>query len=435
VAVSVLVDLTSYHAGDPPGELSSGIPDTWEIVAPRSHRCPDRAQVRLKSIARWPARGDLLDRTLAAAQADGRYLAFVPRLDAEEIAWIADAFAALDSRPDTAVIRRDDADNPALDPATAFVIRRDVWIALRGYVSGPSMASPRCGDLDVFQRVRGLGYRDEVTPGGQPDRTHIPPGRHVENGEIVVFTAITNGYDHLLPLEPRCVRPARQVAFLDESSRAVAHAAANWEIREIDWHDEDPNRVAKLPKIRPAPFFPEAEYSLWVDGNVVLTYPFDIHRLVELYLQDADVCVFPHHARSCVYQEAEACKVRRLDSPDVIDRQMARYREEGFPERFGMQELVVILRRHSDAVDDFGRQWWDEIVRGSRRDQLSFQYVRWKTGLPVAEFPLPIQRRNGLFAKVPHRERRPFRFPTTQDARARIRRMEGFYFGSKRTPR
>jgi hypothetical protein len=142
------------------------------------------------------------------------------------------------------------------------------------------------------------------------------------------------------------------------------------------------------------------------------------------------MCVFRHHARSCIYEEAEACKVRRLDSPELIDGQMARYREEGFPARFGLQELAVILRRHSEAVEDFDRRWWEEISRGSRRDQLSFQYVRWKTGLPIAEFPLEIQAPNGLFVKAAHVRRRPFRPLGARNPRAGLRRLEGLYLGS-----
>jgi hypothetical protein len=422
VLVSVVVDFASEHVAER-AALSNHIPDTWEIIAHRTLRIPAHVGIRVKSIVRWPADGALRDRAIAAAQADGRYLAFVPQLDLDALAWVADASAELERRPDIAVIRRDDGEGVLLDPPATFVIRRDVWVSLKGYGAGASIVSPRCGDLDLLRRVRQLGYRTEFAPFERSDRAGIPPRPPRESGEIVVYTAITNGYDRLLPIEQRCVSPARQVAFLDESSRAITDETGSWEIREIERHDVSRNLLAKLPKIRPELVFPEAGYSLWVDGNVVLTYPFDIHRLVELYLDDADVCVFRHHARSCTYQEAEACMVRRLDTPQVIENQMARYRAEGFPVQFGLQELPVILRRHSRAVADFDRQWWEEIVRGSRRDQLSFQYVRWKTGLPVAEFPLQIQDSNGLFEKVRHRRRRSHRRPVTR-LRAEARRVE-----------
>lgn len=71
---------------------------------------------------------------------------------------------------------------------------------------------------------------------------------------------------------------------------------------------------------------------------------------------------------------------------------------------------------------------------GSRRDQLSFDYVRWKTGVPVAEFPLPIQDNNGLFEKVAHARRRPPRQSRRPDVLAWIARMEGIRVGTRAPP-
>jgi hypothetical protein len=257
VKVSVLVDLTPEPGADPVCAPPDGFPDTWEIVASRSLRISDRARVRTKSIVRWPARGTLRDRMLASALADGCYLAFVPRLDTDRLAWIAEATAALERRPNVGLIRREETEDGRLDPAATLVVRRDVWIALQGYNRGPSVGSPRCGDLDLLQRVRQLGFRDDLVPGEQVERIETRRRRPRAQGGIVVFTAITNGYDRLLPLERRRVEPARRVAFLDESSRALARDPEHdWEIRDIDWHDEDPNRLAKRPKIQPELFFP-----------------------------------------------------------------------------------------------------------------------------------------------------------------------------------
>ncbi len=85
-------------------------------------------------------------------------------------------------------------------------------------------------------------------------------------------------------------------------------------------------------------------------------------------------------------------------------------------------------------MKDFDRQWWQEICLGSRRDQLSLNYVLWKTGLPIAEFPLPIQDNNGLVAKVAHAARRPFRQSGRPDCRSVLARMEAFHFGAPQRP-
>ena len=51
----------------------------------------------------------------------------------------------------------------------------------------------------------------------------------------------------------------------------------------------------------------------------------------------------------------------------------------------------------------------------------------WKTGLPVAEFPLAIQDRNGLFCKAERRRRWPPGLFAAATFRAALRRMDGFH--------
>ena len=137
---------------------------------------------------------------------------------------------------------------------------------------------------------------------------------------------------------------------------------------------------------------------------------------------------------SSTAEEAEVCRSRRLDAARVIDRQTTRYRREGFPAGYGLNEAPVVLRRHTEAVKDFDRQWWQEICQGSCRNQLSLNYVRWKSGLPIAEFLLPIQDNNGLVAKVAHAARRPFRQSGRPDCRSVLARMEAFHFGAPQRP-
>jgi hypothetical protein len=428
--VSVLVDFGAKIEDGLVSEFAGGIPDGWEIIAFGPPPRVDLAGLRFKLISRWPRRALLRDRMLASAYAKGDYVAFVPRLTGDEVAWIGKAVTALATRPQTAVVLRASDPDADVDVGATFLVRRVVWLALKGYHPGPPMTSPRCGDLDLLQRARHLGYGIEPALEAEMPRSYRSRPFVRASDKVVVYTAITNGYDRLLPLKAQCVSPARQIAFLDEATRTAATSTGSWEICDIDRHARDPNRQAKLYKVLPDLFFPDAEYSLWVDGNVSLIYPFDIHRLISLFLAEADMCVAPHHTRACLYQEAAVCKVRRLDSAQVIDRQMERYRKEGFPAWHGLNQAAVILRRHSEAVKNFNQQWWQEICKGSRRDQLSFNYVLWKVGLPIAEFPLSIQDNNGLFVKFAHARRRPLRQSGRPHLRAMMLRMEAFHFGS-----
>jgi len=429
--VSVLLDDAPLDGADPAGMFSLEIPDTWELIGYRLDPYQRRAGMRCRSLRRWPRRSLLRDRMLAAARAEGNYLAFVTSCDADLISWITQAAATLEEQPRLAMIWRNRDAGGDIDHPATFMIRRTVWRALGGFHPGHLLASTPCGEFDLLQRVRLLGYTTEAASAMVPPCNLNPLTLFRDGGKVVVYTAITNRYDRLQDLDQECVRPARQIAFVDDATRsdtATATALArNWEVHAIDGQEHDPNRAAKLHKIRPELFFPDTEYSLWIDGNVSLIYPFDMNRLIELFLADTDLCIGRHYARACIYQEAEACKQRRLDSSERIDQQVARYRREGFPEWYGLNQAVVILRRHSARVRAFDELWWQEICQGSRRDQLSFNYVQWKTGLPIGEFPLPIQDNNGLFTKSPHEQSRPLRYPVAQTLRTMLKRMEAFH--------
>lgn len=199
---------------------------------------------------------------------------------------------------------------------------------------------------------------------------------------VVVYTAITGRYDSLKEQPASARADADFVAFLDEPRRS-----RTWQWRAIHAASDDPARNAKIHKVLPHKYFPEVRYSLWLDGSVRILSPHSIRPLIQLYLADYDLVVFPHRNRTCVYQEASVCLHRRLDDPEVIWAQVCRYQREDYPPNAGLAECAVILRRHTPAVNAFNEAWWNEITRGSRRDQLSFPYVARKVGLRYGTFP------------------------------------------------
>ena len=116
--------------------------------------------------------------------------------------------------------------------------------------------------------------------------------------------------------------------------------------------------------------------SIWVDGNIELLIP--EQQLIDEWLGDADIALWKHHARDCVYVEAPAAAGLFPHKPEMkkeITEQIEHYKEKGFPEHAGMPECNVIIRRNTPRVNQFNEAWWAEICRWSQRDQLSFPYV------------------------------------------------------------
>jgi len=195
--------------------------------------------------------------------------------------------------------------------------------------------------------------------------------------KIVVYTAITNGFDELK--EQQNTQGADFVAFLD-----FAPEQTIWQARKAHVGFSDPVRDAKIHKILPQRYLPEYDYWLWMDGTLTLRVP--AKELVEKYLGGADIALFAHSCRRSVGEEL-ACIGYRKDDPQIMTRQVEGYQKEGFPDNLGLWECTMILRRNTKAVREFNKLWWEEIKKGSRRDQLSFPYVCWKTGIKINTIP------------------------------------------------
>lgn len=118
-----------------------------------------------------------------------------------------------------------------------------------------------------------------------------------------------------------------------------------------------------------------------MDANVSLRVP--ARHLVDEYLQTTDLAIFLHSTRACTYEEAERCIELGLDSRAIIESQMKRYRDSGFPSQLGLGEATVVIRRHTKRIRDFNNAWWSELCRHSVRDQLSFMHAAWETGTEI----------------------------------------------------
>lgn len=216
---------------------------------------------------------------------------------------------------------------------------------------------------------------------------------------VVCYTAVLGNRD-------RC-RPAEYplVYFTDDSALLAAPetASAGIEIRPARVGEATRARSARWHSANAHLAVPEADISIYHDGTHRLLVPPE--ELAAL-LGDADLAAPTHGYRNCVYEEAAKVLELRLDTPEVVDAQMARARAEGHPPHGGLWELTVLIRRHTPAVAAFNELWWAEIRRGSWRDQLSFPVVARRLGLTV--MPLcsggyadPHDPR-ALFDSVPH---------------------------------
>ena len=209
--------------------------------------------------------------------------------------------------------------------------------------------------------------------------------------KIVIYTAIFGGCDDLI--EPKFIPDNCDfVCFTDSDFKSDI-----WDVRKVTPVYEQPVRNSRYYKTKPHIYLSEYEISIWMDGTFVLEK--DINDLIHKYLSDANMACFNHintdiDKLKSVYQQAEYIfhlgKINSQrdpskgisaykDDPKLIEKQIEKYKKEGFPDDKGLVISGVLFRRHNekDCIETM-ESWWKEIKYHSRRDQLSFNYVAWK---------------------------------------------------------
>jgi len=198
----------------------------------------------------------------------------------------------------------------------------------------------------------------------------------------VIYTAIFGGYDKLP--DPTFIPDGWDfICFTDSDIESDI-----WNVIKVPAIYKDPTRNARKCKILPHRWFPNYEYSLWVDGNIIVRG--DVNNLISDYLRDANLAVHDHNQnrldpRDCVYKEAEVIfyfgkkNGNYKDDPNVIHKQIQKYANEGYPKHNSLAVTMQLLRRHNeqDCIAAM-ESWWNELKYNSKRDQLSFNYIMWK---------------------------------------------------------
>lgn len=210
-----------------------------------------------------------------------------------------------------------------------------------------------------------------------------------KKNKIVVYTAIFGGVAPLLnPVFD--VKNCDFICFTDDPSNKNKYYKTV--VREPEF--EDPNRSAKRYKVLGDELIDQYDYSIWIDGRHQVVFK-DAKDVIQNILinNGEDVTLMNHpDGRDCIYQEYEVLKSlnheEKFGKQEIMDAQIKKYREEGFPEHFGLITGGFIVRNiKSEKTHRIMNAWWKEIQDHSRRDQLSFNYVLWKLKEKIVTIP------------------------------------------------
>jgi len=193
----------------------------------------------------------------------------------------------------------------------------------------------------------------------------------------VVYTAIFGNYDKLNEIE----NPQVDVDYFCITDGKFK--SKTWQIMHYIPTNMDYCRAARYFKICPHRWFPEYDYSMWIDGNLKLRVTPDIQTV----LGEKTLAVSLHPSRDCIYDEIVACEELNKGDSLIMHKQVEYYKSLGFPSHAGLWETNALLRRHNDAeLCALNDLWWEQVSKYSKRDQLSFPFIF--QGYPIKTLPL-----------------------------------------------
>lgn len=225
--------------------------------------------------------------------------------------------------------------------------------------------------------------------------------------KIAVYTCITGNYDTLLEISEKSDK-IDYICFTDNKNLK----SSTWKIRYLSEVDSGGILSDSLPfvkkqrliKILSHRFLFEYDITLWIDANIKIQH--DIYDFITSFdLNACPIYTNKHPTRKCIYQESVAVVKLRKDKYENFRNQILRYKNERFPANFGLAETNLILRDNRNLKNSLLElKWAKEILQGSHRDQLSFNYVIWKNNLAYNHLNIKYRftGENDLFHLVKH---------------------------------
>ncbi|KAL4584382.1 hypothetical protein LXL04_008982 [Taraxacum kok-saghyz] len=209
------------------------------------------------------------------------------------------------------------------------------------------------------------------------------------------------------------------VAFWDETTLSTQQAQGHvfnedsfigkWRIvivKNLPFRDQRLN--GKIPKMLAHRLFPNARYSIWVDSKSQFRRdPLGVFESL-LWRSNSVLAISEHGARSNVYDEAKAVVKKNKATPQEVQVQITQYTHDGLPQdkRFNgkkaLNEASVIVREHNPVTNLLMCVWFNEVVRFTSRDQLSFPYVVWRLKVLKNINMFPVCTRKDLVNSMGH---------------------------------
>ncbi|XP_073005423.1 probable hexosyltransferase MUCI70 [Typha latifolia] len=248
--------------------------------------------------------------------------------------------------------------------------------------------------------------------------------RYMQTCKAVVSTCAFGGGDDLyqpIGMTEASIEKVCYVAFWDVVTRSAQeaegkvigdnHMIGRWRIvvvRNLPFSDQRLN--GKIPKMLSHRLFPEARYSIWVDSKSQFKRdPIGVLEAL-LWHTKSVFAISEHGARSNLHDEAKAVVKKHKATSEEVEVQLNQYSRDGVPDdkrlngKKALAEASVIVREHTPSTNLFMCLWFNEVVRFTSRDQLSFPYVLRRLKIPGVNI-FPVCARKDLVNSMGHKRK------------------------------
>jgi len=190
---------------------------------------------------------------------------------------------------------------------------------------------------------------------------------------VIFYTCVTGGYDNLQ--DPLAIIPdADYVCLVPRGEKNNVYSGV-WQIVEFDSPVTNQIAASRYPKIMAHEFFPEYEYSLYIDGNIDIVSQ-DFYDVIRDKIKSESFFSAPAHPfTKCVYKEAYRIVKADKDHLSNVLKAVRFLKNKKFPRNFGLYENSILLRKHNDmAVKAVDTMWWKLFQSFPNRDQLTLTF-------------------------------------------------------------
>lgn len=194
--------------------------------------------------------------------------------------------------------------------------------------------------------------------------------------KIVIYTCVTRNYDSIR--YPIVTNDKFDYIYL--SDHQLKTSAGIWKYQSIPELGLDKQYLSRHPKLLPHLYFPDYDYSIYIDANIQITGEEFYSEILKKIDSETLWCAPIHPERDSIYDEGKTVVLSLKAKYFKVRNFLKMISKMDVPHHLVMTENNILIRQHNhELVKSIDEQWWQMFIQSkTRRDQLSLPVIFWK---------------------------------------------------------